>query len=146
MGRKHLLSVFLGGLAVLAVAAGCGGPSSASSTTATTTTTTPSGSPTFAEFSDSGKTIFASHCAKCHGDQGQGITGPALIGPSANLIKYTTAQGLLSFIGTAMPLDAPGSLSHQEYLQLLSFLLVQNNDVTGSTTFNESALGTVQLK
>lgn len=146
MGRKHLLSVFLAGLGVLVVAAGCGGQPTASSTTVTTTTTTASGSPTFAQLANSGKTIFASRCAKCHGDQGQGITGPALIGPSANLIKYSTAQGLLSFIGTAMPFDAPGSLSHQEYLQLLSFLLVQNNDVTGSIAFNESALASVQLK
>ena len=146
MGRRYLLSVFLGGLGLLVLAAGCAGQSAASSTTVTTTTTTASGGPTFAQLADSGKTIFASRCAKCHGDQGQGITGPALIGSSANLIKYSTAQTLLSFIGTAMPLDAPGSLSHQEYLQLLSFLLIQNNDVTGSTVLNESALASVQLK
>ncbi len=136
-----MLSTLLVGLA-----AGCGGQSSPRSTATTTTTTTTSAGATFGQFADSGKTVFASHCSKCHGDQGQGITGPAIIGPSANLVKYTTAQTLLSFIDTNMPLDAPGTLSHQEYLQVLSFLLVQNNDAPGSNTFSESALASVQLK
>ncbi len=62
------------------------------------------------------------------------------------MIKYTTAQGLLNFVDAAMPLDAPGSLSHQEYLQLLSFLLTQNDDVSAGETFNEQGLAGVQLK
>lgn len=101
---------------------------------------------TYAAYADAGKVLYAGHCAKCHGDQGQGITGPVLVGPTASLTKYSTAQGLLSFISTAMPLDAPGSLTHQEYLQLLSLVLVWNNYAAGSTVFTESALASVQLK
>ncbi len=123
--------------------AGCGGQSA---TTTATLSTTPAATATYASYADSGKSVFAASCAKCHGDQGQGITGPVLIGPDASLTKYTTAQGLLSFISSAMPLDAPGSLTHQEYLQLLCWLLVQNNYAPASAAFSESALGSVQLK
>ena len=148
MKLMRIVAVFWVGLAVVALllVGGCGGPSPSSTTVTTTTTTATSSSPTFGQLADSGKTVFASACAKCHGDQGQGITGPTLVGASANLVKYGTAQQLLSFVGTSMPLDAPGSLSHQEYLQLLCFLLVQNNDASGSAAFNENALGSVQLK
>ena len=41
---------------------------------------------------------------------------------------------------------APGSLTQLEYLQLLSFLLVQNNYAAATTAFSESSLGSIQLK
>jgi alcohol dehydrogenase (cytochrome c) len=131
---------------VAAVASvGCGGTPSQSTSTVSPSTTTVS-NVTYAAYADAGKAVYSGHCAKCHGDQGQGITGPVLVGPTASLTKYSTAQGLLSFISTAMPLDAPGSLSHQEYLQLVSLVLVWNNYAAGSATFSESALGSLPLK
>jgi len=45
-----------------------------------------------------------------------------------------------------MPLEAPGSLSHQDYLDLLCYLLVQNNYVSADTIFNESELSNITLK
>jgi cytochrome c len=145
MRKIHVLAILLISPFLVGMVVGCGGQSSPQSTTVTATTTT-SGGATFGQFADAGKTVFTSRCSKCHGDQGQGITGPAVIGPSANLVKYATAQGLLNFVSTAMPLDAPGSLSHQEYLQVFCFLLVQNNDASASGAFSESALANVQLK
>ena len=145
MKKAHIGAVISAALTMLAVVSGCGGNAGSSSTTATPTTTAPT-SATFGQFADGGKAVFASHCSKCHGDQGQGITGPAVIGPNANLTKYNTAQGLLNFVDTSMPLDAPGSLTHQEYLQVLCFLLVQNKFASADSSFSESALGSVQLK
>jgi polar amino acid transport system substrate-binding protein len=104
------------------------------------------GGQTFGQLSTAGKTVFSSRCAKCHGDKGQGQTGPAIIGPQAGLKKYNTGQGLLGFISTTMPFEAPGSLSHQDYLNVLAYLLVQNNLVTDSATFSEGQLGAVALK
>ena len=94
----------------------------------------------------SGQAVFTSNCAKCHGANGQGITGPALIGADASLDKYNTAQGVLDFVSTAMPLNAPGSLSHQDYLDILCYLLVQNNFAYPTTAFDESTLPSLQLK
>ncbi len=124
------------------------GACSASSPPANSSTTTPakSDTKTFGQAANEGKTVFANRCSKCHGDSGQGITAPAVIGSSANLGKYNTAQGLLNFIDVSMPFDAPGSLSSQDYLNVLSFLLVQNNYVDAGTALDQNQLGNIQLK
>ncbi len=110
------------------------------------TVSSPTASPTIGQLGDQGKAVFASRCAKCHGANGQGVTAPAVIGPGEALAKYNTAQGLLSFIGASMPLDAPGSLTQQQYQQVLCYLLVQNNLTPASSTFNAGQLGNITLK
>jgi mono/diheme cytochrome c family protein len=120
-----------------------------STTVSTSTTSSPSltpGGDTFGQMAGTGASVFTSKCASCHGDNGQGVTAPAIIGAGASLGKYNTAQGLLSYISAAMPANAPGSLSHQDYLNVLSHLLVKNNKVSSDTTFNESDLGNISLK
>jgi cytochrome c len=93
-----------------------------------------------------GKTIYDKYGASSHGQNGQGGSSPALMGSHATLTKYNTAQGLLTYISTNMPLEAPGSLSHQDYLDILCYLLVQNNYVPADTVFNESQLSNITLK
>jgi mono/diheme cytochrome c family protein len=53
-------------------------------------------------------------------------TIPAVIGPNT-LTKFATARNVFDFMRTAMPFNAPGSLSQEQYLQLLAYLLEQNN-------------------
>jgi mono/diheme cytochrome c family protein len=109
----------------------------------------PSATPTVTtagQLADMGKTVFTTNCARCHGNQGQGITGPTLIGSGNTLDKYGTAQGLLNFIKSSMPLNAPGNLSQQDYLNVLGYLLVQNNYVSSASALNASNLGTINLK
>jgi cytochrome c len=119
----------------------CSGKSSTSPAATTTAAGTTAG-----QLASAGQTVFVSRCAKCHGDKGQGITGPILIGGQNTLDKYGTAQGLLNFIDTSMPLDAPGSLSQQDYLDVVSFLLVQNNFVSSGTVLAANNLNSVSLK
>src|SRR5579885_1070795 len=64
--------------------------------------TTPAG-PTAGELANQGKMVFASNCAKCHGDKGQGVTAPSLIGPKNDLVKYKTAKGVYDFASSNMP-------------------------------------------
>lgn len=106
----------------------------------------PPGGVTFGQLADAGKTVYTASCAKCHGDRGQGVTAPAVIGTGAGLQKYNTAQGLLQFISAAMPMDAPGSLSQQQYSQVLGYLLVQNNFTPPDALFNASNLSNLTLK
>jgi polar amino acid transport system substrate-binding protein len=144
MLKVILISGLLLVLVVSAFAASCG---SKSATPTTMPTSTPTATAvTFAQMADAGKAVFASHCSKCHGDQGQGVSGPAIIGSAASLGKYNTGQGLFNFVSTVMPASNPGSLSHQDYLDVVSYLLVQNNEVSADTTFNESQLGNIALK
>ncbi|MFH1032427.1 MAG: c-type cytochrome [Chloroflexota bacterium] len=138
---KRIEFALIGSLAISLLVIGCTAPP------APTQPTSPTGaSQTIGQLSDAGKTVFAGKCAGCHGDQGQGSRAPAIVGSSASLQKYNTAQGLLDFISSAMPPPAPGSYSRQEYLQALCFLLVQNNFASAGTAFNENALSGLQLK
>ncbi len=123
--------------------------STTSSTTNTTTsipTNTTTGNLTAAQVANAGRTIFTVNCASCHGANGQGIDGPALIGPNQNLNKYQTAQGLVDYIKTAMPFNAPGSLSQAQYLDIVVFILVLNNWLSGSTYLNQITLNSILLK
>jgi cytochrome c oxidase subunit 2 len=128
-----------------------------SNTTTTTTspppTTSTTAPATFQTLAAAGKTVYASNCAICHGSNGEGGAGPALWGSNATLGQYSgvtlfknNAQDLLNFISTKMPLTAPGSLSSQQYLELLAYILVQDNQVPPSSMFNESQLGSITLK
>lgn len=101
---------------------------------------------TAGQLADSGKTVYADSCASCHGAQGQGGTGPAIIGANANLGKYDTAQGLFTKISTTMPRDHPATLTPAQYLQVTAFLLVQNNVVQPTASLSSAALGGVPLK
>lgn len=78
---------------------------------------------------DSGLELYREHCATCHGPDGGGYLGPAIIGPDAALQSYGNAQRLLHYISTAMPQNSPGSLSEKTYLGLLAFLLIKNGIV-----------------
>jgi alcohol dehydrogenase (cytochrome c) len=132
-------------MALVSLAGGCSSAPSATTAPSGTSPAAYGGSSTFGAAADASKTVYASRCAKCHGPNGQGVTGPALAGSGANLGKYNTAQGLLSFMSVSMPFDAPGSLARQDYLNILSWLLVQNSYVSASTTFDPNQLNSIQL-
>ncbi len=127
-----------------------GGPPAAAATTlaptgvAVGTSVAPGAAATAGQLADAGKSVYADNCARCHGDQGQGVTGPALIGPSASYGRFSNADQLLSYISTAMPMDHPGSLTPQQYLQVTAYLLVQNNILQPGASM--SNLGSVPLK
>ena len=73
---------------------------------------------------------FNQHCASCHGPDGSGYIGPAIIGAEAALASYGSAQGLLDYISATMPQSQPGSLSSQAYRELLTLLLIENSFVS----------------
>jgi polar amino acid transport system substrate-binding protein len=146
---RFVITLMLLAVMILTVG-GCASSSSPPASTTTPASTSSSaqsaGGTTFGQAGDAGKTVFAGSCVRCHGNNGQGTTAPAVIGSSANLGKYNTAQGLLDFIRVSMPFNAPGSLSSQDYLNVLSFLLVQNNYVSSGTALDTGQLKNIQLK
>jgi len=107
--------------------------------------TPPAGS-TFGQLAQDGKTAYNNSCASCHGVNGEGVVAPALWGSRADLKSYGTAQGLLAYISASMPAGSPGSLSHQAYVDILCYILLQGNDVQAGTVFNESQLSGINLK
>lgn len=70
--------------------------------------------------------MYLEHCARCHGEKGEGVTALPLIGETTRLQSFPTAAALFQYVRLLMPLDAPGSLSEEDYWAVLTYLLVRN--------------------
>jgi mono/diheme cytochrome c family protein len=82
-----------------------------------------------------GKEVFDQVCAVCHGQNLQGGVGPALTGKqflSVSQFQQLTAWYLFHFMSKHMPLNAPGSLSETQYLDIMAYLLEANGYPEGS--------------
>jgi mono/diheme cytochrome c family protein len=62
---------------------------------------------------------------------------PALVGSGA-LAKFPTAANLYGYIHATMPFQKPNSLTDEEYYQIVSFLLRQNDIIDGGMEVNDS--------
>ena len=92
-----------------------------------------------------GKAVFVERCAKCHGEQGEGKLGRALIGSASNLGGYGTARGLFDYTRRIMPIDAPGKLLESEYWAVLAYILNQNRILPDGTTLGRQNAATIRL-
>ena len=87
----------------------------------------------------------------CHGERpyADGFTLPkaipALIGAGA-LQRFATAQDMYGFIHKAMPFNAPGSLSDEQYLQVSAFLLESNQRIPAGSQLNPAGLSAIELR
>jgi alcohol dehydrogenase (cytochrome c) len=69
-----------------------------------------------------GAQVYQQRCAACHGAQLQGVSAPALTGPGfAN--SHLNLTNVRTIVTTQMPLGAPGSLTPQQYADVIAFLL-----------------------
>lgn len=67
-----------------------------------------------------GQALYVQHCFACH--------LPGSVGPELTrdlLASMGTARALFNFIRTAMPQNAPGSLTDQEYWDILAHMLAE---------------------
>ena len=90
-----------------------------------------------------GAKLYAKHCAKCHGDAGQGKKAPPVVGKNAlpldppataklRKTQFHTAQDVAAFVAEKMPANKPASLTTDQYYDILAFDLKANGvDVSG---------------
>ena len=100
------------------------------------------------EQADSGKQKYMTSCALCHGPTLEGRAGPALKGPNFASTKANFRVGdVFVIVSQNMPATAPGSLSHDDYVELMAFLLQQNGYPAGSKalTFDTAQRSKVKL-
>ncbi|MGZ3499058.1 MAG: c-type cytochrome [Vulcanimicrobiaceae bacterium] len=82
-----------------------------------------------------GKKQFEAHCASCHGEQLEGGVGPALAGPNAATLRtklHATVSDVFSIMAMEMPFYAPASLTHDQYVEIMAYVLEKNGYKPGS--------------
>ncbi len=74
---------------------------------------------------------YEAKCAMCHGANMEGQSGPTLLGPTFTS-HYETVGDLMQFVVQNMPKDNPGTLSHEDYVNILAFILLKNGWPSGN--------------
>jgi alcohol dehydrogenase (cytochrome c) len=84
---------------------------------------------TFAGQAEAGKAAYALHCASCHGDNLQGLTGPTLRG-NQFLGKWgagaKTAGDLYTYLHANMPPGASSQIPDETHAALVAFIMREN--------------------
>ena len=83
-----------------------------------------------------GRSLYAEHCASCHGAALEGSGAPALVGKAfaESWSQPTrTVDDLFYIMRTSMPRPAVGSLSDADNLDILAFVLSRNGVPAGGT-------------
>jgi cytochrome c len=87
---------------------------------------------------DEGAKLYGEYCASCHGKAGQGTkNAPAAVGKNAlpldppatakvRKTQFHTAQDVAEFVAKNMPAKKPGSLTTDQYYDILAFVLKAN--------------------
>lgn len=87
-----------------------------------------------ADQATAGKKVYADECAQCHGDDLSGMAGPALKGPHFASPKANfKVSDIYDIVVHNMPATAPGSLTEEQYVNVMAFLLQENGMPAGST-------------
>lgn len=76
-----------------------------------------------------GEKQFVQSCAQCHGEHLEGGAGPALTGPTFETLSKKVGANvgdIFTYMSTNMPLNEPASLSHDQYVSIMAYILSQN--------------------
>jgi S-disulfanyl-L-cysteine oxidoreductase SoxD len=111
----------------------------------------PEGSGTVAQ----GKSVYTDNCAACHGDNGQGGIKDRLVGGQGTLASdkpiktvgsfWPYATTLFDYIHRAMPYQAPGSLSVDDYYALTAYILSLNGILPPDGKLDKETLPKVKM-
>jgi mono/diheme cytochrome c family protein len=105
------------------------------------------------EQATTGALAYYQNCAMCHGPaldgQSGGYSGPALKGPEFADPSYDFhVNDMFNFVAKLMPAATPGSLTHDQDVQIMAFILQQNGYPAGSKelVYEDAEKSTVPLR
>lgn len=85
-----------------------------------------------------GQILFYENCAECHGAQLEGNAGPALDDTHGN-VQWETVSFVFSYMSAFMPAGNAHSLSPDDYLNIMAFLLKAHGHHTGAAALTANA-------
>src|SRR5579872_656369 len=102
-----------------------------------------------------GEKVYATQCAACHGDKGQGGPMDKLVGGTGSLntkapVKtvgsyWPYATTLFDYVRRAMPFNAPGTLSNDQVYAVSAYILYMNGIVQQNAVMNAKALAAIKM-
>jgi len=90
-----------------------------------------------------GKQTYDSHCARCHGANLVDGFAPKLT--RSTLASHGTAKELFDHVRQTMPKGSPGSLSEQEYFDVISYLLFQQGMLQPDQVLDSDTVSSITL-
>lgn len=75
---------------------------------------------------EDGEVDYNSHCAECHRPDLTGPLGPALTGNAFMKKGGHNVNYLKAYVHSSMPLNAPGSLTAEQYTAVIDYILAKN--------------------
>ena len=144
-------------VAVPASAQGFGTPASDADIEKVTLTIMPDGEglPAGSGTAEDGAAVYATHCASCHGAEGDGGLANKLVGgrgtlesdaPVKTLGSYWPyATTVFNYVRRSMPYTQPMSLTNDEYYAITAFLLNKNDIIAADTVLDSSSLPEVVM-
>jgi mono/diheme cytochrome c family protein len=92
---------------------------------------------------DRGASLYSQNCAMCHGEDMTGGAGtPSLSGPDFSFgWKGKPASDLFDYVRTKMPPGQIGSLTDQQYLDVVTAILKRNGAAPGQTELTPGSAG-----
>ncbi|MHB8146067.1 MAG: c-type cytochrome [Vulcanimicrobiaceae bacterium] len=82
---------------------------------------------------------FAQSCASCHGTNLEGGAGPALSGPNFKTLStkiHASVGDVFTYLTTNMPMNAPAGLTHDQYTDIMAYILSKNGYKPGGSALN----------
>jgi mono/diheme cytochrome c family protein len=89
-----------------------------------------------------GSKAFQQNCSTCHGTNLEGGAGPALSGPNFQTLNnkvHAKVGDIFTYMTTNMPLNAPASLTHDQYTTIMAFILSKNGYHPGGSPLTYSS-------
>ena len=134
MRPMFLISLSMTALSIL------GGCATTSAPAAAPAAAAPAAPPaSFAAQVAEGQTLYGNNCANCHGDSGQGVKAPRVVGLKDGALpldppadrkfrkgRFVTVADVAQFVVANMPPGKGGSLTNEQYWAILAFDLHAN--------------------
>jgi mono/diheme cytochrome c family protein len=79
-----------------------------------------------------GAAVWNNVCAQCHGPDSTNEDAPLLLRPDS-LRRFPHAAAAFKYVSESMPSETPGSLTQEEYWDVLAFLLANNGVSEGDS-------------